>query len=85
MLKQANLETCSENTDGSATVLYFDAEVTEEEVKQALRGIKADKKGTYRLCPLVTDPDDEWFSYQQVQTPVADAAGWYRYECSGSS
>lgn len=85
MLKQANCETCSENTDGSCTVLYFDTEVTKEEVQQALREIKACEDGTYRLCPLVTSPDDEWFSYQKVQTPVADAAGWHRYECYGSS
>lgn len=83
MLLHASNEPNSENTDGFCTVLYFEAPASPEEIKNALLQVK-NNPSSFLDAPLVTDPDDEFFTHKERATPVSTRAEIYRYECCGS-
>jgi hypothetical protein len=80
----ATNETNSENTDGVCTVLYFTEKVDRATVQEWLRHVAANRS-KFRSASLVTNPDDEYFGYQELPTVVSDRAGLFRYECYGSA
>lgn len=80
----ATNETNSENTSGFCTVLYFAERVDRAAVQAGLRYVAANRS-RFRNAPLVTNPDDECFSFRELSTPVSERAGLFRYECYGSA
>ena len=75
----ATLEPNRENTDGSALTLFFKEEPSEEEVKEACRGISKDDAPFQ--TPLGVDPDNPDFYYEVILHPVADEAGLTAIQC----
>jgi hypothetical protein len=71
-LVHAELETNHHNSDGCALTLYFDEEPTEDEVKAGCREAH---------CALGVDPNDQFFSWEVLPTPLSEKAGWVRVQC----
>lgn len=73
-LVHSSVESCSANDHGDCVVLYFDGVADEDVIRVACKKLK-------RL-PLTVDPDDEYFSFEEVSTPVSERAELHRYELS---
>lgn len=72
----ASVESSSDNEHGDCVVLYFDGAASASLIRDTCKSLRKLK------LPLTVDPDGEYFSYEEVATPVSELANLRRYEVS---